>query len=301
MKRFAALTALVTAAGAGWYYLMGPGAPPGPVAGIAPGDARAQFPAGVKTEIVLKFDEDMAADPASDAKTKRVLFDVDPDGAPYLLVGRQLISAGRSAESEPFAVPLPITGRVSDFAFFRSGSPLLIEANRLAALTNEGIRSVQVLPQTGMRLTPAGNDACYLFGGDEAEQRKNLYLYRNGGELLHLLRAETPISAVAGDGEFTFVAIDKTVYVLALGSDLKAVLQTEDPITALAVGPQASLFFSTTAGIGFSDGANRGRIFMEGAGADIQVRGESLYLYFPKLGIMKCSPVNLFLKPADAL
>jgi hypothetical protein len=261
----------------------------------APARLEAQFPTGVETQFILKYDASTTPRP-----TERVLFNVDPKGKPCLLIGRNILAARYSADSDAKLYRLPGSQILSDFAWMHGGSLLLIEGKNLVLLTAEGLEPIQALPRAGMRLAPASPDACYLFGGDTPEQQRKLYLYRQGGKLLYLLQAEAPITAVAGNGEATFVAIDRAIYLLALGNPLTLILRTQDPVTALAIGPDSSLFFSTSAGVGFSSGPESGYLFVRGQGAEIQVRGEVLYLYFPRTGIMKCSPASLFLKTAEA-
>jgi hypothetical protein len=278
-----AIAAGVTAAG--WYFFHFRNLPK---------PLEAQFPVGLESELILRFDETTLPD-----RSTRVLFNVDPRGKPHLLVGRNIIAVKFSDESDAKLIPLPGKESISDFAWMHDGSLLLTEGHRLVLLTGDGLESVQSLPQAGMRIAPASSDGCYLFGGSTSEQKRNLYLYRQKGDLLHLLESEAPIAAVAGNGEFTFVAINNAIYLLAPGNPLELILQTQDPVTALAIGPESSLFYATSAGVGFCGGTGNGHLFVLGQGAEIQVREDLLYLFFPNVGIMKCSPANLFLHGSD--
>ena len=297
VKRTGCMLVVVLLLGGGaWYFYLRK----------APLTLDSQFPVGLQAEFILKFDETTPAE-----TNHRGIFNVDPKGRPYLLIGRTLIAAKHSADSEAELIPLldfePIRDfktisdfeMIGDFAWMRDGSLLLIEGTRLMVLTREGMKSVQELPQAGMKLAPASENECYLFGGETLEQQRNLYLYRKRGGLLHLMQAESPIATAAGTGELTFVAINDAIYVLSPANTLTLVLQANDPVTSLAIGPDFSLFFSTSKGVGFSSGSNRGFLFVNGQGAEIQVRDEMLYLFFPKIGIMKCSPASLFLKTSE--
>jgi hypothetical protein len=261
----------------------------------APAPFGAKFPIGVKSEFILKFDERTAA-----ANVKPVLFNADLSGRPFLLVGRTVIAAKYSDDSKAEAIPLPAGEAISGFAWMGDGSLLVIEGKRLSVLTSEGLKPVQTLPQAGMELAPASTDECYIFGGKDPEQQRNLYVYRRSGSLLHLLRAEAPIAAAAGNGELTFVAINDAVYALAPGYPLTLVFRARSPVISLAIGPEFSLFYSTAAGVGFSNKRGSGELFVSGRGAEIQVRDETLYLFFPNVGIMKCSPASEFLKTVEA-
>jgi hypothetical protein len=257
----------------------------------------AKFPSGVKAEFILKFDEKTAD---ARAKAGPVLFNVDTAGQPYLLIGRTFLAAKYSEDSKADAVALPPGEAISDFSWTSDGSLLLIEGNRLMVMAPKGLKLVQTLPQAGMNLAPASEDECYIFGGVDLEQQRNLYIYRKSGALLHLLQAESPIAAVAGNGEVTFVAIKDGIYALAPGYPLSLVLNHRSDITSLAVGPNYSLFYSSSDGVGFSSKKGSGELFVRGRGAELQVRDETLYLHFPNLGIMKCSPASEFLKTAEA-
>ena len=149
-----------------------------------------------------------------------------------------------------------------------------------------------------MRVRPASAGQCYLFGGYPASQAVNLYLYRKGGDILQIIRAEAEIRAVAGDGDFTFVAIDRSVYLLAPERPLTLVCRAERPIRSLALGPSSVLFYATDTSVGISTGPGHRVEFLQGRGGEIRVRGETLYLFSPSRGLMSLFPVSRLVRMA---
>lgn len=259
-----------------------------------PEDVKVAFPEGLETETIFKL-------PKGEPRPPKVLFRVDHEGTPYMLIGRRLIAAKHSDDSRAEAFSLGKGEAINDLVWMSDGILLLVEGNRLMISTPEGLKPVQVLPGPGMRLAAASEDSVYLFGGDDPEQRTKLYIYKAGGKLLHLMKAESPISAAAGDGKVTFVAIDKGVYRLEPGVPLAAALLAQAPVTSLTLGPKSTFFYSTSKGTGFSDGRRGGSPFVIGEGAEVQVRGELFYLFFPKdVAIIKGRPVSSFLKALGA-
>jgi len=273
------LVVVLFLAGGGFVYLR-----------LRPRAFAAEFPSGLHAEFLVRLDDPKAARP-----TRPVHFNVDRDGRPFLLVGRTFIAVQHSETSVSEALPLPDGEPISDFAWMTDGTLLVIEGKTMSAVTGNGLKLVQTLPQPDMKLAPASVDRCYLFGGRDPEQQRKLYLYKRGGDVLQLLQTESPIAAVAGDGENTFVAIDRAIYLMMPGSPLTQVYRAQDPIISLAIGPEFTLFFSTASDVGFSNGTGNAQLFVHGRGAEIQVRDETLYLYFPGVGIMQCSPVGVFL------
>ena len=128
-----------------------------------------------------------------------------------------------------------------------------------------------------------------------------MYLYRKDGTLLHLLQAPAPITAVAGNREFTFLAIGEKIYLFSEGKPLLLAYATDSNVTSLAISPPAGIFFATTESVGYVSEPGRGFSFVQGKGAEVQVRGNSLFLFFPDQGIMMCSPILGFAKMAEDL
>ena len=224
-------------------------------------------------------------------------FDVDPEGRPVLLVGgRVLVRFGRDEQRTAETIPLRSKGPLDDLAWMDDGSLLAISYRTLTELTGAGLEDVHRLPQAEMRMRPASAGQCYLFGGYPSSQA--LYLYRKGGEILHVLEAEDEIRAVAGDGDFTFIAIDRSVYLMAPEQPLTLVCRAERPITSLALGPDSVLFYATDATVGISTAPGHVVEFLRGRGGRIRVRGNTLFLFSPSKGLMSFSPVSRLVRMA---
>jgi len=220
-------------------------------------------------------------------------FDVDPEGCPALLAGRALVVLGADGRRTPETIRLRNEYGIDDFAWMDDGSLLAISGQTLLELTGTGMKNVQVLPEGSMRVRPASAGQCYLFGGYA------LYLYRKGGDILEVLRAESEIGAVAGDGEFTFVAIDRSVYLMAPEQPLTLVCRAERPIRSLALGPSSVLFYATDDSVGISTGPGHWVEFLQGRGGEIRVRGETLYLFSRSQGLMSFHPVSRLVRMAE--
>src|SRR5205823_10304405 len=125
-----------------------------------------------------------------------------------------------------------------------------------------GLQPLIELPSAGMRLAPAGRDACYLFGGETEVQRRELYLFSRTRPLRSLLRTEAPITAVAGDGVETAVATGSEIYLIA-GGRATRIQAADGPITSLSGAPPYGLFYTTSTHAAFLHGKGRGFGFLD--------------------------------------
>ena len=253
------------------------------------GTFEAIFPDDVRTQFLLRFDHmESPPDPHS------LCFTLDNEGRPFLLVGNTLIGLARLDDEEPLPVEVPALGPIGDFAWMPGGAILMVKDDVLGELTGEGFKQIQALPDTGMKVEPAARGLCYLYGGDSADQACHVYLYRRGGERLHLLRTDTAIKAVRGNGETTYVAIGDTVYVLAPGQDMAPVFQSSGSIESFALGPQGSFVYTTVTIAVYIDPSGKSQRFLQGTESQAYIHGEALFLFFPDLGVMQCTSVSAF-------
>jgi hypothetical protein len=175
----------------------------------------------------------------------------------------------------------------------QDGALLLVVGDRLGIATARGFSSVAALPSSGMEVAAAGPDQAYLWGGAGA-QSANLYLYRKGGAVAHLVRASAPITAIAGSGDVTFFAVGTTVLRLERGRSPSLVKELTQEVTSLALISPSRVFYSTASGVGFLDADGRDFPFVRGSGATLRVQGDTLYLLFAKDGLMRVAPVTAF-------
>ena len=250
----------------------------------------------LKAEFVARFDGIWR-----DRPRQRLLFDVDGDGRPFVLLRHTLIALQVTDDVPPEALRIGGVEAIDDFAWMAEGRMLLIAGKSLGELTEDGFDPILTLPDEHMKVAPASDNECYLYGGSSAKTQCNLYLYRKDGTLLHLLVAPAPITAVAGTREFTFLAIGAKIYLLSEDKPLLAAYSADSNITSLAMSPPAGIFFSTDDSVGYVSEPGRGFSFIQGKGAQVRVRGDSLFLFFQDAGVMRCSPISRFAMMAEDL
>jgi len=259
-------------------------------------DIEVMLPQDLKATFVTSFDGLWADRPA-----QPLLFDVDNDGRPFIGLKHTLIAIQVADDEPPDSLRITGIEAIDDFAWMEDGRVLLVAGKSLGELTEDGFDPILTLPDEQMKVAPASVNECYLYGGKNAKVRRDLYLYRKDGMLLHLLRAPAPITAIAGNREFTFLAIGPKIYLFTEGKPLLLVYSTDSNVTSLAVSPPAAIFFATANSVGYVSEPGRGFSFVQGKGAKVQVRDGSLFLFFPDQGIMKCSPISGFVKMAEDL
>ena len=253
------------------------------------GAFEAAFPSGARAEFLIRFDHlEDPPDPTS------LCFNLDNEGRPFLLAGDTFIRLPRLDEKDPDPIEVAGLGSPDHFAWMPGGALLLVRGAALGQLTKDGFERIQALPATGMKVEPASRGQCYLYGGDTADQARNVYIYRRGGERLHLLHTGAAVGAVRGNGGMTYVAIGDAAYVLAPGKEMALVFRAPAPIKSLALGPEGSFFFATENEAGYVDSSGRGFIFLRGRGPRLCRHGEDLFLFFPDMGVMQCTPASAF-------
>jgi hypothetical protein len=252
------------------------------------------LPEDLNAEFIVRFD-------GLWENRQTLLFDVDADGRPSVLLRHTLIAPQITDDKPPDKLRIAGVETIGDFAWMADGRLLLVAGKSLGELTEDGFDPILTLPDEHMKVGPASDNECYLYGGRNAKTRRNLYLYRKDGTLLHLLAAPEPITAVAGNREFTFLAIGTRIYLFSEGRPLLAAYSTTGSITSLAMSEPAGVFFSTTDSVGYVSEPGRGFSFIQGKGAPVQVRDDSLFLFFPDAGVMRCWPIWRFAKMAEDL
>ena len=256
----------------------------------------AYFPKDMQTGFIVRFDKPLSAGAARELR-----FDVDREGRPFLLVTNTLVALKEKPDDVGGVYKVPGVRRVDDFSWTPAGELLFSADGMLGGLTEAGFGRIQKLPAAGMKIEPASNDLWYLYGGSGYFAERDIYLYRRGGEVLRLLRAESPVRAVVGSGETTFFAVGRGIFLHVPGKTLRAVYTADEEVTALALAPPSGLFFATAKRAGYVRRPGSGFTFMRGVGVRLRVRGDALYLFNPERGVMKCTPVSRFEQMAVAV
>ncbi|MBI4351182.1 MAG: hypothetical protein HY550_07065 [Elusimicrobia bacterium] len=142
------------------------------------------------------------------------------------------------------------------------------------------------LPYKGMRLFAGKNATLYLVGHNARTGNDEVYLYevRRGGEgaearVGKLLAAPRRVSAVAGDAETTFIAMDRLIVKLTKGkSEAERVfLHPGEPVKSLAYAENAGLFYATASAVGFL--GRKPFEFLTAKKAQLSLRGGTLYIF----------------------
>jgi hypothetical protein len=254
----------------------------------------------IQSELLLKWD-----DLPESVQSRRPLLDVNEEGHPFLLTGQVLVPLKHQGGGAARLLGIPGAGQVDHFAWARDGALLLISGKSLGTLTKRGFQEILRLPSPHMRVEPASPGSVYLYGGDDPSQRRGLFLYDGSGKLVRLARAASAIEAVSGDGRLTFFSAGRTIYALGLGREVRPVYEAANPVVSIAMAPPWGVFYASEREVGYVSRAGEGYALIGAEGAQVKVRGESLYLILPRVGVLKASPVSRFEKyaqkgPADA-
>lgn len=241
------------------------------------------IPAGVKSVMMID------ADPAQPDTTAATLFDVDPDGLPAIADGTALRLFGSSRQLIDLGGP-----RIEDFAWMRDGALLLVTGGRLAALSPSGIVQSLALPVAGMRIRPAGPDTAYVFGGAAAPVNRDVYLFARTGRIAKLATLPAPVTAVAGDGRTTYVAVERTILRIALDQPPRALVETRDPVVSLEAAADDALFYATRSSVGYLDRAGRATEFIRGDGGPLRTRGSTLFVLLSGGNLLRLGPIDRF-------
>lgn len=247
------------------------------------------FPHDFKAGFILRI-----ADLPEDIHPKKLLFSLAADGRPFVYLNDKLIALQHRTDVVAKSLTLKGVDSIDDFAWMGNGALLVISGRKLGAPTGQGFRVLITLPAEDMKIAPATADYFYLYGGDTPAQRQNLYVYERSGSLLHLLWAPQPIGSVSGDGEFTFLAVGDSVYLLVPGRLLTLVFAAGDEVTSLAMAPPWGLFYATANKVGYVRESGKAYAFLTARDAEVRVDGEDLYVLIPGDGIVKGSPVSSF-------
>jgi len=248
------------------------------------------FPEGLKAEVIISLTH------LTEKERKHQIFKLNEVGQPTLLINDTLLTL-KSRKGEKVIPPFKVAGvrNIHYYAWMHDGTLLIISGKRLGGLTTAGFKEVLTLPGSNMKVESASAELCYLYGGDHEEQRRNLYLYKKGGKLLHLLKAPEPITAVAGNGSVTFAAIGDSIFLLAAGKPIKLVYTAENEVTSLALTQTtAGIFFTTRDSVGYLYDIGKGFLFVRGKAAEVKVSGEHLYIFFPGVGVVNAMPIVSF-------
>ena len=254
-------------------------APAGAAAVAMPPGYGLTLPDGAALEAAWELPPSSAATAGSD-----VFPAVAPDGAVWLVIGRQVVSVpSRDAlfgSDRPFQQVCWLGGRPLARSYDALGIfvPGPREAERLPRASFQPLTTV---PFTSWTMAPAGEQDVYIAGYNPRRRASQVGLVGPGagGRLLRVLY-ETPaqISAVAGADGTAYFAAGPAVW--RLGGDGKAEVYwagREGTIRDLLPAPGGGFFYVTDTGAGYA-GPALGLELVRGPGLRIAARGDDLYV-----------------------
>ncbi|MBN2754283.1 MAG: hypothetical protein JXR81_05380 [Candidatus Goldbacteria bacterium] len=160
--------------------------------------------------------------------------------------------------------------------------------------TDTGIHPFQPiakLPVNECRLFAGTGSVIYITGKNPANGRYEVFTASGEGasddkmKMVYkkLFSAANKISAAAGDGKITFIAMDKLVVSSVTGLDkTEGVFKhSKEAVTGLAYDVNAGLFYCTAKGVGYA-GKNNSTEFLAVSNPSIAVSGGKLYIYIPE-------------------
>lgn len=258
---------------------------------LALGDS-AEFKAIIPADVQVQPLARMTNLPAALSSTAMHLL-VNPAGQPFLIAGNHLFDlSATNRDSACFAVG----GRraLNSVAWLPDGTLLAVSGSELGELTTTGLTVRCKLPQAGLKIEAASSDKAYIYGGSADGAGGDVYLYRQG-QLLHLLHAPTPVTAVAGTGNATFAACGRTIYAMVMGGALTRVDTVAEEVVSLAIVPPTGVFYSTKNTVGYLyDRDTGGYLFLKSAGGALRAGCMEFFLLVPSEGVFRFSNLEGF-------
>lgn len=160
-----------------------------------------------------------------------------------------------------------------------------------------GFQPISSLPLPDCRLYPGAGNVLYLVGWNPASRKNEVYVLKRDKlssqssavrEYVKVMSSEDSIAAVAGDGDTTYVAIDRVILRTSRASSTpaKVFVHPTEMIMGLAYSPQAGLFYASSNGVG-RIGAKGTMQILAADDTAIYLQKGTLYVFFEKsLGVL---------------
>lgn len=153
-------------------------------------------------------------------------------------------------------------------------------------LPEAAFQPIAAMPFPGCKLFPGASSCLYLVGHNPKTNTAEVYLLRpeKGGirQFTRMFASKEPIAAATGDGDNTYIAMDRLVLkVLSSGAVSKVFVHPTQAIEALAYDPRIGIFYATETGVGFI-GANGSVDLLAASKPRICLQKGSLYVFLPK-------------------
>jgi len=170
------------------------------------------------------------------------------------------------------------------------------------------VQPIFLLPVNDCRLSAGEKGVLYLFGTGRESRKEEVYLVRpepavpgrNVKLAVRTIRkiyvSTEKVSAVAGDGDETFIATGRLVFKVTSGRDaLEPIfLHPSEEITDLALSLMHGLFYTTPSGVGYA-GPNGKVEFIRAHNTSIRIAGGALYVFLKNsLAVVKVEGIDTF-------
>jgi hypothetical protein len=218
-----------------------------------------------------------------------------PAGVPMALYRGRLFTLPERPDATPADwAPPPDPEPLRDFCWLDEHTLALLRTSALDFVRDGQVVRGVALPSRGMRLARADSGHCYVFGGVTDPLGREVLLVGADGALRNLFRAPATVTAVAGDGANTFVAVGPMVYYMAPKQEPRAIFQEREPILELAHVPSVGVFYRTAGGVGCIENPVSGAVFLQGAVESIDGRSGRLVLLTPAREVLLIAPLAGF-------
>lgn len=217
------------------------------------------------------------------AENQSLRFAVDEKERTWLGIGRDLLACPMNGQAYRLSRPY------RDLVFQDNGTFWLSTDSDFGFIIKEGkmapdgfvvatYQPVAFLPAENNRMAPAGGDQLYFYGPAADHKLFNVYCWKRGSALKRIFSTPSKITAVAGDGDKTFVAIGQTIVEIDRGKKGAREILTHpsESVTSLAYDPKIGLYFATPAAVGYA-GDNGIFIFLAFSDPQLFIRKGSLY------------------------
>lgn len=157
------------------------------------------------------------------------------------------------------------------------------------------------LPIPNCKLFPGAGDCLYLTGRNAATEKYEVYMLRPEAlpnsaarvrEYVKVFSGTQEITAVAGDGKITYVAVERTLLKISGSTCAKVLVHPTDYIRGLAYSSQAGLFYTTNTGV-FYMGPSGSLQVLAADEPRIYLQKGNLYVLFHKtMGVLAMDNID---------
>jgi hypothetical protein len=203
---------------------------------------------------------------------------LDFNAFPCALINGEIINLSDSLEEiKPYY--LPDTLPAQNIYCCPNGELFTVTQRKLKRLIDNKMESIFDLPGDSFRIMPADTNSIYIVGKMDEEQAYNVYHFQYKDNVYYKLFTHTaPIAAITGNGKFTFIAIDSTVYLLA-NDETKRVMSCNSPIQSLSLSGDG-FFYSTANEVGFINQPDKPIPFIKKGAKTLLSHNDLLYILF---------------------